>query len=213
MWPLASSRCSSRAPARPRTDPLPRLQYAEIDDSALPVPVSEGGASAGEEKKLRKNVFIIFAHGQELLEKIRKIAECALSSHSGRDLSPALTLIIWLQSNGRDAVPDRLERRQARGQAPRGDVAHRGPQLGPLQHEPDPPRGAHQDLGEHLGVVGRRPPREDRLLDAQPVAVGPGSQDARRRGLGPDARHPAHPECAQAGLRASFVQLSFTSPH
>lgn len=53
-------------------------QYAEIDDSALPVPSTEAGSSAaGEEKKLRKNVFIIFAHGQELLDKIRKIAECS----------------------------------------------------------------------------------------------------------------------------------------
>ncbi|KAL8283216.1 hypothetical protein RQP46_005994 [Phenoliferia psychrophenolica] len=52
------------------------MNYAEIDDSALPVPASESGSSAGgEEKKLRKNVFIIFAHGQELLDKIRKIAE------------------------------------------------------------------------------------------------------------------------------------------
>ncbi|KAM0756349.1 V0/A0 complex, 116-kDa subunit of ATPase [Meredithblackwellia eburnea MCA 4105] len=52
------------------------MNYAEIDDSALPVPTSEAGSQAGgEEKKLRKNVFIIFAHGQELLDKIRKIAE------------------------------------------------------------------------------------------------------------------------------------------
>ncbi|SCV69120.1 BQ2448_2140 [Microbotryum intermedium] len=52
------------------------MNYAEIDDSALPVPSSDPGSSAGgEEKKLRKNVFIIFAHGQDLLDKIRKIAE------------------------------------------------------------------------------------------------------------------------------------------
>ncbi|KAK4705814.1 V-type H+-transporting ATPase subunit a, partial [Phenoliferia sp. Uapishka_3] len=52
------------------------MNYAEIDDSALPVPAAEAGSSGGgEEKKLRKNVFIIFAHGQELLDKIRKIAE------------------------------------------------------------------------------------------------------------------------------------------
>ncbi|GAA5863772.1 hypothetical protein JCM1840_005761 [Sporobolomyces johnsonii] len=52
------------------------MNYAEIDDSVLPVPTSEPGSQAGgEEKKLRKNVFIIFAHGQDLLDKIRKIAE------------------------------------------------------------------------------------------------------------------------------------------
>ncbi|GAA6061667.1 hypothetical protein JCM10212_000850 [Sporobolomyces blumeae] len=52
------------------------MNYAEIDDSILPVPSSEAGSQAGgEEKKLRKNVFIIFAHGQDLLDKIRKIAE------------------------------------------------------------------------------------------------------------------------------------------
>ncbi|GAA5849804.1 hypothetical protein JCM3766R1_007022 [Sporobolomyces carnicolor] len=52
------------------------MNYAEIDDSILPVPTSEAGSQAGgEEKKLRKNVFIIFAHGQDLLDKIRKIAE------------------------------------------------------------------------------------------------------------------------------------------
>lgn len=52
------------------------MNYAEIDDAALPVPTGEPGSSAGgEEKRLRKNVFIIFAHGQDLLDKIRKIAE------------------------------------------------------------------------------------------------------------------------------------------
>ncbi|GAA5848366.1 hypothetical protein JCM8547_004492 [Rhodosporidiobolus lusitaniae] len=52
------------------------MNFAEIDDSVLPVPTSMAGDSAGgEEKKLRKNVFIIFAHGQDLLDKIRKIAE------------------------------------------------------------------------------------------------------------------------------------------
>ncbi|GAA6037174.1 hypothetical protein JCM8097_008771 [Rhodosporidiobolus ruineniae] len=52
------------------------LNFAEIDDSVLPVPTGVAGDSAGgEEKKLRKNVFIIFAHGQDLLDKIRKIAE------------------------------------------------------------------------------------------------------------------------------------------
>ncbi len=52
------------------------MNYAEIDDAALPVPTAEPGSSAGgEEKRLRKNVFIIFAHGQDLLDKIRKIAE------------------------------------------------------------------------------------------------------------------------------------------
>ncbi|GAA6004553.1 hypothetical protein JCM10207_000931 [Rhodosporidiobolus poonsookiae] len=52
------------------------MSFAEIDDSVLPVPTSAVGDSAGgEEKKLRKNVFIIFAHGQDLLDKIRKIAE------------------------------------------------------------------------------------------------------------------------------------------
>ena len=58
-------------------------QYAEIDDSILPVPTSEAGSQAGgEEKKLRKNVFIIFAHGQDLLDKIRKIAECTSSLYT-----------------------------------------------------------------------------------------------------------------------------------
>ncbi|KAI5479605.1 V-type H+-transporting ATPase subunit I [Pseudohyphozyma bogoriensis] len=52
------------------------MNYAEIDDAALPVPSTEAGSQAGgEAKALRKNVFIIFAHGQELLDKIRKIAE------------------------------------------------------------------------------------------------------------------------------------------
>ncbi|GAA5968109.1 hypothetical protein JCM11641_003734 [Rhodosporidiobolus odoratus] len=52
------------------------MNTAEIDDSVLPVPASLAGDSAGgEEKKLRKNVFIIFAHGADLLDKIRKIAE------------------------------------------------------------------------------------------------------------------------------------------
>ncbi|GAA5830204.1 hypothetical protein JCM11251_001267 [Rhodosporidiobolus azoricus] len=52
------------------------MNFAEIDDSVLPVPTAMAGDSAGgEEKKLRKNVFIIFAHGQDLLDKIRKIAE------------------------------------------------------------------------------------------------------------------------------------------
>ncbi|KAM0792422.1 hypothetical protein ACM66B_005099 [Microbotryomycetes sp. NB124-2] len=52
------------------------MNYAEIDDSVLPVPTADPGSSAaGEEKKLRKNAFVIFAHGQDLLDKIRKIAE------------------------------------------------------------------------------------------------------------------------------------------
>lgn len=60
------------------TADAPRLlQYAEIDDAILPVPTSDPGSQAGgEEKKLRKNVFIIFAHGGDLLDKIRKISEC-----------------------------------------------------------------------------------------------------------------------------------------
>ncbi|GAA5989283.1 hypothetical protein JCM10908_001240 [Rhodotorula pacifica] len=54
------------------------MNSAEIDDSVLPVPSTAAASSdsaGGEEKKLRKNAFIIFAHGSDLLDKIRKIAE------------------------------------------------------------------------------------------------------------------------------------------
>ncbi|GAA5996114.1 V-type ATPase subunit a family protein [Rhodotorula paludigena] len=56
------------------------MNHAEIDDSVLPVPSTTrdsavDSSAGGEEKKLRKNAFIIFAHGQDLLDKIRKIAE------------------------------------------------------------------------------------------------------------------------------------------
>ncbi|PRQ73742.1 V-type ATPase, V0 complex, 116kDa subunit family [Rhodotorula toruloides] len=54
------------------------MNSAEIADDVLPVPSTMQGTSdsaGGEEKRLRKNAFVIFAHGQDLLDKIRKIAE------------------------------------------------------------------------------------------------------------------------------------------
>lgn len=208
--------------ALPLPDPLPaHPQSAEIDDSVLPVPSAQRGDSSGggdgdDDKRLRKNAFIIFAHGQDLLDKIRKIAECASSlvpPGPCRALGPlpvARADSTWLdaRSDGCDPVLDRLVVRQALGQAARGDDAHRGPRVGPVQHEPDAARRARQDCRLDLGVVGPRAQGEGRVCDAQPVAVGPGQEDARRRGVGPDEGHPRRAGCAAPRLGASLLSLS-----